>query len=375
MTSLLFLLGSLLLVFYAHVGYPMLMALLARWRPRAVKADDSSGGGLSIVLCVHNAESLVADRLHNLLACKWLGPLEIVVYGDGCTDQTMKIAGSIAPHVVRVIDCPTQSGKASALNAAIPACSHPIVVLCDVRQTFHEDALVKLTAPFADQDVQAVSGLLEIAESASGGGRGVDLYWKLEKKLREWEGRYDSVIGCTGAICAIRRDGFLPLDEDTILDDVVIPMRLAVAGGRILYEPSAIAYDPQQLNPEKEKRRKLRTLVGNYQMIERYPRWLLPWENRLWWQLISHKYLRLAVPWLLVLIAALSLVELGTPAVAALAVAQLFAYGAAVVGLVVPGWRRKVFTIPAGFVLLQWACAQSLIAYLSHRKELRVLWR
>ncbi|MCP5559337.1 MAG: glycosyltransferase family 2 protein [Verrucomicrobiaceae bacterium] len=377
MTVLVLVILSLLaLVFYTHAGYPLLMALLSRLQPRALhhSEGEASGQGISVVICVRNASDLIGARLKNLIACDWGGPREIVVYCDGCTDDTGDVARGFVDHGVLVVENAEPRGKAAALNVAIPLCKYSIVVLCDARQTFAPAALKHLAMPFGDSSVMAVSGLLEIAASDAGGGQGVDLYWRIERKLREWEARYDSVIGCTGAICAIRRDAFRPLDEDTILDDVVIPMRLAVEGGRIYYEPRAIAYDPQMLDPEKEKRRKLRTLVGNYQMIERYPTWLLPTQNRLWWQLISHKYLRLAVPWILVAIALLSLAASSTWIGEALLLAQSVAYACAAVGLFLPQWRMRLFTIPAGFLLLQWSCAMSLIAYLRHRQDLRVLW-
>lgn len=367
--------GLLALVAYAHAGYPLLMAFLARWRPRALDPHEDDKAGLSIVVCARDAGAAITARLENLLACAWEKDLEILVFCDGCADDTAERAQALGDARVRVIEAPEPRGKAAALNQAVPACRFAQVVLCDVRQTFHPEALRHLTRPLLDPDVAAVSGLLEIAPSAAGGGQGVDVYWKMERKLREWEGRFDSVIGCTGAICAIRRDAFTPLEPDAILDDVEIPMRMAVAGGRVFYEPRARAFDPQSLDPAKEKIRKLRTLVGNYQLICRYPEWLLPWRNRLWWQLISHKYLRLVVPWLLVCIAMATLLAPPLAWVRLLAAAQVAAYGCAMAGLLLPRARWKVLTIPAGFVLLQWSCLQALFAFLRHRRDLRALWK
>jgi cellulose synthase/poly-beta-1,6-N-acetylglucosamine synthase-like glycosyltransferase len=366
---------------HAVIGYPLLMAGLARLRPRpslphpASPPADDPAPGLSIVLCVRNPAGQIRPRLENLLACQWHGPLEIIVYCDGCTDGTPGLLRQGLPDHVRVIESPTPKGKAAGLNAAIPLCRHPLVVLCDVRQTFAPDTLLQLAAPFADPRVAAVSGLLDIAASGSGGGRGVDLYWRLETKLREWESRYDSVIGCTGAVCAIRRDLYTPLPEDTLLDDVVIPMRLAVAGHRVVFEPAARAFDPQTLNPGLETRRKLRTLVGNFQMLERHPYWLLPWQNRLWWQLISHKYLRLAVPWLLIAVAALSLLAPRSPFIFALIAAQAVLYACALAGRLFPRSRSRLLTVPAGFVLLQTTCLAAFFAYLRCRRNYRVLWQ
>lgn len=372
---LLLLLTCLLLIAYAHAGYPLWMALLARLRPKPVKTDGTLPAGLSVVMSVYNAESRIQERLRNLLACEWPGELEIVVFCDGCTDATADKVAALADPRVRVMSHPQQRGKATALNEALPACRYPVVVLCDARQDFHPQALMELAKPFADAGVGAVSGLLEIAASASGSGQGVDLYWKIERKLREWEGRYDSVIGCTGAIYAIRRQLFQPLHPATILDDVVVPMRIAVAGNRVLYAPTAIAYDPQTLDPALEKKRKLRTLAGNYQMMEHFPGWILPWRNRTWWQLISHKYLRLAVPWLMLAVLILSVLATPSPLVVLLLAGQVLAYGAAALGLLFPQMKLRLFSIPAGFLLLQVTCLRALGAYFKARRDALSLWQ
>jgi cellulose synthase/poly-beta-1,6-N-acetylglucosamine synthase-like glycosyltransferase len=313
--------------------------------------------------------------LHNLYSCDWSGPLEVIVFCDGCSDSTAELARSTSHANLRIVESPTPRGKAAGLNVALPLCTYPLVVLCDVRQSFAPDALQKLVAPFADPTVAAVSGLLDIAPSDTGSGRGVDLYWRLETFLRTWEGQFDSVIGCTGAICAIRRDLYTPLPEDTLLDDVVIPMRLAVAGRRVLYEPAARAFDPQSLDPEREKTRKRRTLVGNFQMMERYPAWMLPWKNRLWWQLICHKYLRLLVPWLLIAVALLTALAPKTPFILLLIIGQGGAYTCALAGWLLPRVRSRFLTVPTGFMLLQFSCLTAFFAYLKHRKNYLALWQ
>lgn len=363
------------LVAYAHAGYPVLMFLLARLKPHPPQTDGSLPSGISIVMSVHNAEQRIQDRLRNLLDCRWPGELEILVYCDGCTDATAARVDEMADARIRVICGPSQQGKASALNQLVPQAAHPLVVLCDARQDFHPDALVELAQPFSDPQVGAVSGRLEIAASAAGSGQGVDLYWKIERKLREWEGVYDSVIGCTGAICAIRRELFVPLHPATILDDVVIPMNIVTQGWRVLYMPAAIAWDPQTLDPHLEKKRKLRTLAGNYQMMEQFPGWMLPWKNRTWWQLISHKYLRLAVPWLLLAVLFFSLLAADTLLGRLLLLGQAGAYGAALAGLLLPALRFRILTIPAGFLLLQGTCLKALGAYLKARKNALSLWQ
>lgn len=373
MTLLLFFL--LFAVFYAQLGYAGAMWILARVFPRKLKTTHPMPDAITIVLCVHNGAARIQQRLQNLAACEWAGQREFLVFCDGCDDDTASLALQAGVEPVRVLSAPEQRGKWAALNDAIKAARHPIVVFADLRQTFDPQVIQKLAQAFRDPNVGAVSGLLEIAVSETGGGRGVDLYWRIERKLREWEAGFDSVIGCTGAIYAIRRDLYTDLPPGTILDDVVVPMRIAMQGYRIAYEPAALAFDPQTLDPDKEKARKLRTLVGNYQMLEQHPNWLVPWRNRLWCQLISHKYARLAVPWLMVVIAALTLLAPKTPTVWILLATQVACYGLGLLGSAFGGIRSRLVSIPAGFLLLQWSCARALFAHLRTRRDPLSLWK
>ncbi|WP_397384153.1 glycosyltransferase [Prosthecobacter sp.] len=373
MTLLLFTL--LFAVFYIQVGYACIMWLLARVFPKRLNTIDPLPDAITIVLCVHNGAAHIQQRLQNLADCEWVGIREFLVFCDGCDDDTATLASQSCVECVRVMSSPTQRGKWAALNDAIQAASHPVVVFADLRQTFDTQAIQNLTHAFRDPRVGAVSGLLEIAASDSGGGRGVDLYWRMERKLREWEARFDSVIGCTGAIYAIRKKAFQKLTPGTILDDVIVPMQIAIQGWRVTYNPQAIAFDPQRLDPIKEKSRKRRTLVGNYQMFELFPSWLLPWRNRLWWQLISHKYSRLFVPWMLMAILVLTIASLKTPLIWFLLGIQMICYALGIIGCMFPHFKSRLLTIPSGFLLLQVTCARALFSYVKCRRDPLSLWQ
>jgi len=157
-----------------------------------------------------------------------------------------------------------------------------------------------------------------------------------------------------------------------LLDDVVIPMLIATQGFRVVFEPEAVAFDPQTLEPEREKIRKRRTLAGNYQMLFRNWRWLLPWRNRLWWMLISHKYLRLAAPLFLLLMFAANFFLIEQPVYRALFFGQCLFYFMAICGLIFSTKRLWLFSIPAGFVFLNWMALSGLWHYF--RQPSRTAW-
>src|SRR5439155_446213 len=201
-----------------------------------------------------------------------------------------------------VAAAPGPPGKVAALNEAVPLASGEILVLTDARQSLAPDAVRRLVAYFADPTVGAVSGELHLLPSPGSPVEGVGLYWKYEKLIRKAESRFDSTVGVTGAFYALRKELFLPIDPRTILDDVAIPMRVALAGRRVLFAPEARAWDHVEESAAREYRRKVRTLAGNYQLVALYPALLHPLRNRLLWQLASHKLARLAVPWCLLVL-------------------------------------------------------------------------
>src|SRR5207248_11746164 len=187
------------------------------------------------------------------------------------------------------------------------AAAGDVLVFADVRQTWAPDALARLLENFADPSVGAATGNLVI-ERAPGVLDGVGLYWCFEKWLRERESRFASMVGATGAISALRRELFRPIPGGTVLDDAYWPLQVALQGFRVVLDPRAIAHDRLPERTRDEFRRKVRTLSGNFQLVGRLPAALLPWRNPVWLQLVSHKLLRLLVPWLLVPLLVLSAV-------------------------------------------------------------------
>ncbi|MCX6896452.1 MAG: glycosyltransferase family 2 protein [Verrucomicrobia bacterium] len=357
---------SLAVLFYTFLGYPLLLFVLASLRDSCpTSAVPAPPPAITVVLAVHNEAVRIGPRLQNLLASDYPpGKLGIIVVSDGSTDATVQQIQALADPRVTLINQPQRQGKAHALNLALAAAKGEIIVFADGRQQFAPDTIAQLAKHFGDLQTGAVSGELIIASAASAAGSGVDTYWRLEKILRRSEARWDSSIGCTGAVYAIRRALYQPIPGDTILDDVVIPMQIALQGYRVAFEPAARAFDPQTLEPAREQIRKRRTLAGNYQMLFRHPAWLLPWRNRLWWQLISHKYLRLAAPLFLFLLFTANLLLLPCKLFWWPLLGQTLFYALALYGLTHPENKKRCLAIPAGFVFLNWMSAQSLWHYL-----------
>jgi biofilm PGA synthesis N-glycosyltransferase PgaC len=347
---------SVAAIFYTYLGYPIAVWLLGLVRRREIlKADITPR--VSVVIACHNEQSNIAARIKNLAECDYPRDLvEIVIVSDGSTDCTAEVARRNASNRVRVFAYEEQKGKATALNVGVENAAGEVIVFADARQSFEPGAIRQLVANFADPGVGAVSGELLLDDGGgSSVGEGVGLYWKYEKWIRKSESRAASTIGATGAIYAIRRELWRALPENTILDDVYTPMRIALGGRRVVFEEKARARDKAVESPSREFARKVRTLTGNYQLCQLIPRLLVP-NSALVFQFYSHKLMRLAAPiFFLLLLAANVMLAAKPPAnavliyQAALAAQSLF-YGGVLAGACLLKRNRRVRMLTFAYV-------------------------
>jgi glycosyltransferase involved in cell wall biosynthesis len=357
------------LLFYVYLGYPLVAGVRARLRARA-PALGAIEPTVSIVVVAYNEGERIEGRLENLLALDYPPHrLEILVGSDGSTDDTVERARRYADAGVAVKALPRRRGKPSVLNTLVPFCRGEVVVFADARQQFDRGTLRALVANLADPQVGAVSGelMLRTPERSATAGQGAAFYWRYEKFIRSAESRVDSTIGATGAIYALRRELFQPIPEDTLLDDVLIPLRIVQRGYRVVFEPRAKAFDCTPPTAQHELARKARTIAGNFQLFSR-ERWLFdPRQNRLWFETMSHKALRLLLPVLHFGMLAANIALAGTWLFQWLLAGQMAFYAGAVAGCVLrrAGRRAVVLTVPYTVCLLSWATVVGFLRFVT----------
>ncbi|HYM75143.1 MAG TPA: glycosyltransferase family 2 protein [Candidatus Dormibacteraeota bacterium] len=363
------------LVFYTYAGYPCWLRLRMFWRSAPARRGPMEPF-LSIAMVVRNEEQVLDSKLRNLMGLDYPADrCRIVVVSDGSTDRTEEILREYArdPRIQIVLNQLPQ-GKASGLNDAMALCEGDLVVFTDARQSIERSAVRLLAENFADPDVGCVSGELMLGDPMKGeSGQGVGLYWRIEKRIRELESASGSVVGATGALYATRRDLLTPIPSGTILDDVYLPMQVVRQGKRVIFDDRAKAWDQPNLGTGREFSRKVRTLSGNYQLVQLAP-WLLSGQNPIRFEFISHKLLRLVVP---VALAALLLIPLALRTRFYLAVfaAQVIFYALSAVSLgqiVRGGLLARVADAAGTFVLLNTAAAVALANFLVGK---RAAWR
>jgi cellulose synthase/poly-beta-1,6-N-acetylglucosamine synthase-like glycosyltransferase len=236
--------------------------------------------------------------------------------------------------------------------------------------------VAELVSVFHDDMVGAVSGELILLRGEEAGEvhDGVGLYWKYEKLIRRSESAVGSVVGATGSIYAVRRNVFVPLAPHTLLDDFLVPMRIVLAGYRVIFIRAARAFDLTSETAAHEFSRKVRTLAGNYQAMSLEPRLWSARDNPVLFQFVSHKVMRLVVPYFCITAWVASAFLAGPFFAAAFALQTLF-YTLGLLNLTPLRSARGagLFRVPWTFIVLNAAAVMALWVTLTRQE--RVVWR
>ena len=347
-------------VLYVVAGYPLLLAGLARWKPKPVHKQFSEKS-VTVLLAVYNGERWIRAKLESILRLDYPRErMEILVISDGSTDETDAIAGQFRTQGVELLRVP-HAGKAAALNAGMTRATGEILFFTDVRQCLEPDALRQLVACLGDPEVGGVSGQILLV-AGKGEEADVGLYWRFEKWLRDRLTEVDSVLVATGCIYALRRELARPLPPAALIDDAYLPLAVVLQGYRFVFERLAIAYDyPTRL--EVEFQRKVRTLAGLLQVVRSYPG-LLNVFRPVGFHFFSYKLGRLFLPYAVLLVAVSSFWLPRGWAQAAI-VAQLVLYGLAALDHWIPAGSacKRLSAVCRTFLMLIVAafCAASIL--------------
>jgi biofilm PGA synthesis N-glycosyltransferase PgaC len=295
--------GAVCLILYTYAGYPLWIYLRSRLQPQPQR-QGSILPTVSIILAVHNGAALLRQKIAHLLSLDYpRDRMEIEIVSDGSTDGTDDILEELRDPQVRCIRSSEHNGKAAALNLGMQTATGEILLFLDIRPWVESNALQLLLSNFADPRVGCVAGELVLRDDGHDPGTKAvgGLYWRYEQWIRNCEAKVDSPLGVYGGFYAVRRELARALPEGTILDDMLQPLSVIRQGYRSVLDLRARVHDIWPKNLRGEFHRKVRTLAGNFQLLQLAP-WLLSRQNRLRFELISHKLLRLFVPILLVIV-------------------------------------------------------------------------
>ncbi|HEY8002104.1 MAG: glycosyltransferase [Vicinamibacteria bacterium] len=321
------------LLAYTHIGYPLLIAALARGRRRRPEASPTGSPSVSLIIAAHDEEQVIAAKVANALALDYPRELlEVIVASDGSDDATAERAREAGADLV--LELP-RAGKVPAQNAAVERAGGELLAFSDANASWRPDAMRELIAPFGDAKVAYVCGQARLLDQGGSNQEGV--YWRYELAIRERESALGGVTAGNGAIYAVRASAYLPLGP-AASHDLSFPFMLTKRGFRALYAPAAIADEKMVATTEGEFERKRRMMRGIFDEVVR--------DGMLWprgysaiyaFEIASHRGLRYASPLLhlVALITNLALLD-ASPVYAFTLAAQLLLLLAAALAGAVP---------------------------------------
>lgn len=338
---------------YVYFGYPALLWIVSRLRPRPVREGEVTPR-MSLIIAAYNEERHIAAKIANALALDYPSEqIEVIVVSNGSTDATNDIVRKWLDPRVRLIVL-ERPGKMEALNEGAGAATGEVLVFTDADFFLEPEALRSMARKFADPEVGGVCGARSSGMRREGDatGEGEGLYGRWDKWQKVHESRIGSVFAADGLLYAVRRDLFHPVSDPAQADDIAISTQVPLQGHRLLFDPEAAAWEEAEVHAHDEFRRKIR--VTNHSV-----RALLNLRSHLFThgfyslELLSHKLVRHFVPFFLIPLLVSSVVLARSGAVYALALAaQTAMYLAALAGMVLrehPLGRARLLTVPYFF--------------------------
>ena len=368
---------SALILVYAYLGYPVLIALLARLRPQEITGEKNDElPKVSLIIAAHNEEKVIANKIKNSLSIDYPEELlSIVIVSDGSIDRTNEIINQFVSYPrIKFLYYHPRRGKAKALNFGVANSESEIIVFSDANIWYEPDSIRMLVRYFRDTSVGCVCGkvLLEKPkDSKEPIGEGT--YMKYERFIHENESRFNTMIGTDGAMYAIRRELFKPIPEDAIVDDFIIAMRVIERDLRIVYEPKAIGYEEAASSVEQEFKRKARMIAGGFQSLGILKSVLNPLRHPIvFFQFGSHKFLRWLGPIFMVALFVANLLLLSSVFYQITFALQLAFYASALAAIFWESLReRALFYFPYYFCSLNLAASIGMKRFLFSQQTVK----
>jgi len=304
---LLFLLA--LIIAFNLGAYPLLLKVIARFKNFDHKIDPRLTPSVAVLIAAYNEASVLREKLENCLALDYPSELlDIVVVSDGSTDDTESIVKEFESRGIRLLVNPENKGKATALNNGIENITANIVVLSDANVMYQCDGIHKLVRHFADDAIGAVSGKVVLLNEGLSYSEGEDAYYAVEHNIQQLESNTGNLIGADGAMYALRRELYRPLQPDTLLDDFVLSMGVIQQHKRLIFDPQALGFEKNIAEIDSEFNRKVRIVAGGIQSLQRKTVWPPSGNTLTALKLTCHKVMRWIIGPVIVLFFALTFI-------------------------------------------------------------------
>jgi cellulose synthase/poly-beta-1,6-N-acetylglucosamine synthase-like glycosyltransferase len=360
---------------YAYVGYPVLVYLSSMIFPKPVKSGEIEPS-VTVLITAYNEENAIREKLENTLAIEYpREKFQIIVASDGSTDDTDDIVREFAERGVKLVRKEGRAGKTATQNLAVEHATGDIILFSDATTAYQPNVFRTLLPYFADETVGCVAGrLIYVDDESTNVGKGAQSYWGYETFIKIAESRTCSLIGASGCLYAVRRSAYEPLYPEAC-SDFLICTSVFRKGLRSVFAPEAVCTEETNRDASHEINMRVRVISQTFTDLWRNRDMMNPFKSGFFAiELISHKLLRYAVPFILIA-AYISSIFLAfqSPVYLLILALQTAFYSTAVLGWIVErtGRRSGILAMPLYFVLANLASVIAFYKFLKGEKYAR----
>lgn len=293
--------GGLSLVLFAYPLFTWIRSLFDR---NEIQKREGFTEPISIIISAYNEEDFIHNKVLTMIdPAEWIPGSELIVVSGGSTDNTHAELGEFHDHPdIRLVLSEKRISKIEAINMAVELSKHDILVFSDVRQTMAKGSIRKLLQNFEDPEVGTVTTSL------------LDTKHRNRPSIYRWmfyfmalcESKSSSCLNIYGALYAQRKSVFREIPNDIIFDDLYVVVSTLSQHKRLVQEKEAILYDVDfELYYQNERisrlaRGLLLMLHHHWGLLKTLPRPTLV-------RFLLYKYLKLLMPFLFIIMGAISI--------------------------------------------------------------------
>jgi cellulose synthase/poly-beta-1,6-N-acetylglucosamine synthase-like glycosyltransferase len=311
---------SAFLMLHSYLLYPLLLQLLAKGKKEnsTVYEINDELPEISILISVHNEESVIARKIESSLTSDYPAEkIEVLIGSDASDDKTNEIVTSYLKEypALRFFAFETRQGKPSVINQLVQKAKGEILVLSDVNVQFEEKTLFELIRHFRNNRI----GLTDTVMNPTNKGlQGIayqeHAYIKRETKIKHHEGLiWGALMGPFGGCYAVRRELFRPVPNNFLVDDFYTNMSVLSQNRQSISSLSSRVFEDVSHSLKEEFRRKIRIATGNFQNLKRFAYLAWPPYKGIAFAFLSHKIIRWFGPILILLSLTSCLVLMNKP--------------------------------------------------------------
>jgi len=364
---------GLCIVLYTYIGYGVVIFLLSKVKKHPVTeaGENYEWPATTLVIAAYNEESFIEEKIKNTLALDYpVGKLSIIIVTDGSSDNTASI---VTKHSgIKHYHSDERMGKIHAVNRIMKFVETPTVIFCDANTYLNTASIKNIMRHYQDPSVGGVAGEKRIfkkeEDNASGAGEG--MYWKYESFLKRKDSEVYSVVGAAGELFSTRTNLFEQPEENIIIEDFYVSLKITMKGYRFVYEPDVYATETASASVGEEWKRKVRISAGGFQAMVKLKALLNPIKyGLLSFQYISHRVLRWTLAplaLLLIFVSNIILASTGSVFYNAILLMQILFYTVAFIGHVNQDKKIAIkgFFVPYYFTVMNVSVYAGFIRYL-----------